>query len=141
MKTSSLTDLEGWTFVETIIVIGIILVLTSSVGLMAFKYLDQAKTASTRSQIETYVLAINSYYLDCRKIPEESQGLEALWTDPGTPGWNGPYLSRAIQRDPWGNWYEYQVPGPAGLPFEIVSRGADGQAGGTEHGTDISSAH
>lgn len=132
--------LGAWTFVETLIVIGIVLVLTSSVGLMAFRYLDQSKTASARSQIETYALAINAYFLDCKKLPEAANGLQALFEDPGVKGWMGPYISKPVQVDPWGNDYEYSVPGPSNLPYEIVSRGADGSPGGEGNDADISSA-
>ena len=132
--------LPGWTFVETLIVIGIVLVLTTSVGLMAFRYLGQAKTASAQSQIETYGLALNAFFLDCKKLPEQSQGLDALWADPGVKGWHGPYLSKKVQTDPWGNPYTYSVPGPSGLPYVITSLGADAEVGGDGDDADISSA-
>ena len=34
---------EGWTFIETLIVIAIVLILTASVGFSAVKYIDKAK--------------------------------------------------------------------------------------------------
>lgn len=134
--------LGGWTFVETLIVIGIVLILTGSVGFMAFKYLDQAKTASARSQIETLALALNAYYFDCRSIPPQEVGLGALWAKPaGVEGWNGPYVAKAIPKDPWGNDYRLRVPGPNGLPYEVVSLGADNAEGGSGPNADISSAY
>ena len=72
----------GWTFIETIVVIGIILILTSSVGFMAFRYLEKAKVVSARSQIETLALALDAYYLDCGRYPTAEQGLSALWEKP-----------------------------------------------------------
>jgi len=136
-----LGQLRGWTFVETLIVIGIILILTASVGFMAFKYLDQAKQASARSQIETLGLAMNAYYFDCKKLPPQEGGLEALWTKPsGVDGWNGPYIAKAIPKDPWGAAYVFKIPGPNGLPFEILSLGADQASGGSGQDADISSA-
>lgn len=133
--------LRGWTFVETLIVIGIILILTASVGFMAFKYLDQAKQASARSQIETLALAVNAFYFDCRKLPTVDQGLQALWTKPsGLEGWNGPYLAKPVPKDPWGADYQFKVPGPNGLPFEVISLGADQAPGGSGQDADLSSA-
>jgi general secretion pathway protein G len=122
----------GWTFMETLIVIGIVLVLTSMVGLMAFRFIDQAKQATAKSQIEVYGLALEAYYMDCRSYPDQSEGLAALWKKPSAApaSWNGPYLSKAVSADPWGNSYGYRVPGPNGLPFQIVSLGADGAEGG-----------
>lgn len=133
--------LRGWTFVETLIVIGIILILTSSVGIMAFKYVDQAKEATARSQVETLALALSAYYIDCRSYPDPEGGLSALWERPaGIEGWNGPYIAKAMPKDPWGHDYVLAVPGPNGLPFEILSLGADGVEGGTGTNADISSA-
>ena len=40
----------GWTFIETIIVIAIIMILTSSVGFMAFRYLDKAKNRNSEER-------------------------------------------------------------------------------------------
>ena len=133
--------LRGWTFIETLIVIGIVLILTSAVGFMAFKYLDQAKQATAKSQIETLALALNAYYFDCKKLPATEQGLSVLWTKPaGVDGWNGPYVAKAIPKDPWGGDYQLKVPGPNGLPFEIISLGADHAPGGTGQDADLSSA-
>ena len=138
------TDREGgWTFIETIVVIGIILILTSSVGFMAFRYLEKAKVVSARSQIETLALALDAYYLDCGRYPTAEQGLSALWekpsTDPVPSGWDGPYINKKIPADPWGGSYEYSVPGEGNLPFGIRSLGADGREGGEGNDADVAS--
>jgi len=133
----------GWTFIETIVVIGIILILTSSVGFMAFRYLEKAKTVSARSQIETFALALDAYYLDCGRYPSAEQGLSALWEkpvlEPAPAAWNGPYLNKKIPADPWGGSYEYTAPGQNGLPFGIRSLGADGREGGEGNDADVAS--
>ena len=98
--------LRGWTFVETLVVIGIILILTSAVGFMAFKYIDQAKQATAKSQVETLALALSSYYIDCKQYPDPQTGLAALWEEPsGAELWNGPYVAKAIPKDPWNHDY------------------------------------
>jgi len=125
-----LRRLGGWTFIETIIVIGIIIILTSAVGFMAIKYIDQAKVATARSQIETLALALSSYYIDCKQYPDPQTGLNALWEKPaGADGWNGPYIVKAVPKDPWNHDYVLKIPGPNGLPFEIVSLGPQGVEG------------
>lgn len=131
----------GWTFIETIIVIGIVLILTSSVGFMAFRYLDKAKTVTAKNDIQNFSLALSTYYLDCKSFPAEDQGLAALWEKPssGADGWAGPYVTKKPGSDPWGNAYEYTVPGPNGLPFGIRSFGADGMEGGEGKDADVSS--
>jgi len=131
---------EGWTFIETLIVMGIILILTSSVGFMAVKYLDKAKTVSAKSQIETFALALDSYFLDCGSYPTADQGLRVLWEKPDAQAdgtWNGPYLSKQVPKDPWGNDFQYIVPGQNGLPYGIRSLGKDGAEGGTGNEADV----
>ena len=52
--------------------------------------------------------------------------------------WRGPYLRRAVPLDPWGKPYLYRYPGdtnPNG--FDLLSYGADGQAGGDGENADI----
>ena len=134
---------EGWTFMETLIVIAIVLILTSIVGFTGIQYLDRSRTAAARSQVDSFLLALESYYIDCGRYPTEEQGLEALWRKPSiepvSPNWSGPYIYRRTPDDPWGNQYEYNIPGPEGLPFSIRSFGADGREGGEGKNADINS--
>ena len=134
-------DDGGWTFIETLVTIAIIMILTATVGFLAIRYLERAKTAAARSQLETFVLAITTYYLDCGTYPSAEQGLDALWQKPsggaGVDGWSGPYLMKPVPDDPWGNAYEYSVPGESGLPFGIRCLGADGAPGGESTAADI----
>jgi len=134
---------EGWTVIETLIVIAIVLILTSIVGFTGIQYLDRARTAAARSQIDSFSLALESYYIDCGRYPTEEQGLEALWKKPSiepiSPNWMGPYIYRKTPDDPWSNPYEYKVPGAEGLPFSIRSLGADGREGGEGKNADVNS--
>ncbi len=133
----------GWTFIETLIVMAIVLVLTVSVGFSAAKQLDKAKVVSAQSQISTFCLALDSYYLDNGFYPSETQGLEALWEKPsGSPfpkNWNGPYVSKKITEDPWGNKFIYRTGDRKGLPFTVISFGKNGIEGGEGYDRDISS--
>jgi general secretion pathway protein G len=134
---------KGFTFIETIVTISIILILSAAVGFSAIKYIERARFASCRNQIETFRLALQSYYLDSFQYPSEGQGLKALWEKPSIPPvpgkWEGPYVDRLIPLDPWGNNYVYKNPGENDLPFSIISYGADGKAGGEGANADINS--
>jgi general secretion pathway protein G len=134
---------DGWTFMETLIVIAIVLILTSTVGYMAIQYLDRARIAAARSQIDSFSLALESYYIDCGRYPTSEQGLESLWkkptVEPSGDNWTGPYIYKKVPNDPWGNPYEYTIPGAEGLPFSIRSLGADGREGGEGKDADITS--
>jgi general secretion pathway protein G len=137
----SLKGEEGWTFLETLIAIAVIVTLTGTVGVVGLRFLSEAKRLAARSQIESYALALNAYAMDCGTVPTEGQGLEALWKrpvlEPVPDGWDGPYVSGEIVPDPWGQPYHYDVPGPEGLRFAVVSFGADGRPGGRDDAADV----
>ena len=132
---------EGFTFIETIVAISIILILSAAVGFSAIKYVEKARIAACRNQIETFRLALHSYLLDSGQYPTEAQGLRALWEKPVLapvpPLWDGPYTDRVIPKDPWGNEYRYKNPGDKNLPFTIVSYGAEGKEKGEGANADI----
>ena len=132
---------EGFTFIETIVSISIILILSAAVGFSAIRYVDRARTAACRNQIETFRLALQAYFLDCGQYPTEVQGLGALWEQPTVAPipsrWSGPYIDRQIPLDPWGNNFNYSNPGERNLPFSIMSFGADGKTGGESTNADI----
>ena len=135
--------IRGWTFVETLIVIAIVLILTGTVGFVAFRYIGRANVVAARSQIESFSMALQAYQLDNGHFPSEQQGLDALFSRPsGEPvpnNWSGPYVARPIPNDPWGNAYVFRNPGPDGLPFGISSLGADGLEGGDGDDADVQS--
>lgn len=134
---------DGWTFMETLIVIAIIAILAATVGFTAIKSLEKARRASTLTQIDSFTAALEAYYIDCGFYPTEEQGLSALRTKPTSPpvsdSWAGPYVLKNIPRDPWGNEYEYTSPAEDGSDYGIRSFGADGKIGGDGKNADIKS--
>lgn len=134
---------EGWTFMETLIVIAIVLILTATVGFMAVNSLEKARVAAAKTQIESLSTALEAYYIDCGNYPTAEQGLSALRkkpeTNPSPNNWSGPYLYKDVPADPWGFEYEYLTPAPDGNPYGIRSFGADGSEGGDGKNSDITS--
>lgn len=132
---------EGFSYVETLVCIMVMLLLTVIVGVASLKLIDRAKEAKCHKEIEAFTLALEEYYSDCGILPSAEQGLEALWKKPvlyPVPSqWKGPYLDSEVPLDPWGNEYHYKVPGPNGLPYEIFSYGSDGKSGGEGSSQDI----
>jgi general secretion pathway protein G len=131
----------GFTFMETIIVISIILILSAGVGFSAIKFIERSRLAACKNQIESFRLSLQSYFLDCGVYPTQTQGLAALWEkpilEPVPAGWDGPYTDRQLPKDPWGTEYRYKNPGDKNLPFTIISWGADGREGGDGQNADI----
>lgn len=140
---------EGFTFIETIAVLAVIAVMAAGTTISAGKIISKARTVSARNEIAQYSGALQSYFLDCGRFPTTDQGLEALWNKPELypvpENWKGPYVDRKPSKDPWGSDYIYYtgdsafVPDevPEGLPFVLLSYGADGQEGGEGEAEDV----
>lgn len=142
----------GFTLIEILVVITVIAILAGLVTPMVFRNVGDAKVAAARAQIETFGLALDTYYLHNDAYPTTEQGLQALVTSPVVPpftrsavpssprNWRGPYLKKGIPPDPWGNPYQYLSPGTANpASYDLLSYGRDGKPGGTGDDADLSS--
>ena len=134
-------EADGFSYVETLVCIMVMMILTVVVGVASLRLIDKAKTAKCYKEIETFKTALEEYYSECGTLPSTQQGLSALWEKPylyPVPAkWNGPYLDSEVPLDPWGNEYQYRVPGPNNLSYEIFSYGSDGEKGGEGKNEDI----
>ncbi len=117
----------GFTFIETLIVLAIILILSASIGLSGVKYIEKARHSAAVSEIAMYSNALYTYYLDCGVFPTKTQGLKALWVKPVfhpiPHNWQGPYINKEPGLDPWGREYIYSDDNDMGLPFSLMSTG------------------
>lgn len=140
---------EGFTFIETIVVLAIIAILAAGTTVSAEKLLSRARRVAAANQISQYCAGLQSYFLDCGRFPTAEQGLQALWNKPTLfpvpENWNGPYIDKEPSKDPWGSDYRYYTAGsafmprevPEGLPFVLLSLGADGEEGGEGEKEDV----
>jgi general secretion pathway protein G len=131
---------SGYTLLELLVVLGIIVTLTALVAPQVIRYLGVAKADSAKVQLLNLQSGLELYYLDTGAYPTNDQGLLALIVDPaGVPGWKGPYLKRKEGvNDPWGNQYIYKHPGEHGA-FDLSTLGRDGAQGGTGEDADVTS--
>jgi general secretion pathway protein G len=91
-------------------------------------------------QIERLGTVLDTFRLDIGRYPTTQEGLQALVTRPsGLEHWDGPYLNKAVPKDPWDRPYVYRSPGEGGRPYDIYSLGADGAPGGQDQNRDITS--
>jgi general secretion pathway protein G len=129
----------GFTLVEMLVVIAIIGLIMGLIGPRVLNYLSESKVKAARIQLQSFVTALDLYYLDAGRYPSSSEGLSALVKQtPGVAAWNGPYLKGGnVPNDPWNHAYIYRSPGEHG-PYDIVSYGSDGQEGGSGVAADIS---
>ncbi len=128
----------GFTLVELLIVLAILVLLASLVGPRVIGYLGSSKIKAAKVQIEGIEAALQLYRIDNNGYPTTSEGLAALVKRPANaPNWNGPYLARRkVPLDPWNRPYNYRSPGQNG-DFDIFSLGADNQKGGDGEKADI----
>lgn len=120
--------------------IEIILVVVLIGGIVAFAATrilgggDRAKVNLAKAQVQTLAEKVQQFEQDTGRLPGS---LDDLVKAPGdAAGWLGPYAKASELNDPWNHPYTYTMPGE-GKPFDLVSLGADGQAGGDSVDADI----
>jgi len=131
---------SGFTLLEIMVVILIIGLLGTIVTPYVLDNLDTAKTEKAKADIHNLELALDQYKLDNDNYPSTDQGIESLVKKPSAspePRNYRPsgYIKR-LQRDPWGNEYQYLQPGEHGV-FDLYSLGKDNQSGGEGLDADI----
>jgi general secretion pathway protein G len=131
----------GFTLLEMLVVLVIIGLVAGLVGPRLFSKVDSSKVQTAGVQIKLLRGALETMRMDVGNYPSADVGLAMLTTAPSDPAqrarWKGPYLDEGVPLDPWGNPYQYRVPGEDGRPFAIVSLGADGKPGGEGIDADI----
>jgi general secretion pathway protein G len=127
----------GFSLIELLIVMVIMGLLAALVGPRMFGKVGKSKQKAALAQMSLFETALDTYRLDVGKYPSTEQGLQALRTKPSdVEKWDGPYLPKAVPKDPWGNPYVYQRNDDGEV--EIISLGANGTEGGEGEDKDIS---
>ena len=128
---------RGFTLLELLVVMVIIGLLAGLVGPRYFAQVGKSQTKAARAQIESLEQALEQYRIDVGHFPTGADGLAALTAAPvGEMGWAGPYLKKAVPKDPWGRPFIYEEPG-IHAEVDISSYGKDGRAGGTGDDVDV----
>src|SRR5271165_6937999 len=103
-----------------------------------FRRPDSSRRLLAKEQIKAYLTALGSYKLDTGVYPTTEQGLQALRVKPkNVNNWQGPYVQKDIDMDPWQHPYVYKYPGDHGDDPDIICYGGDGQPGGEGLNADI----
>jgi general secretion pathway protein G len=139
MQLSSAAQ-RGFTLIELMVVLVIIGVLAALIVPNVLDRADEARTTAARTDVNNLMQALKLYRLDNQRFPTTEQGLQALIAKPSTEpvpsNWK-PYLEK-LPNDPWGRPYQYLNPGVKG-EVDVMSFGADGQAGGEGKNADVGS--
>ena len=130
---------SGFTLVELLVVMVILVLLAGVIGPRVIGYLGASRSKTAKVQIEGIVTALELFHIDVGRYPTTPEGLVALVTPTGSaPGWRGPYFSKnAVPLDPWGRAYLYEAPGKKGQ-FDLYTFGRDGKEGGADEDADTS---
>lgn len=136
----ALARARGFTLIELMVVIVILGLLATVVVINVLPSQDRAMAEKARADVALLEQALDSYRLDNLVYPRTDQGLQALVQPPAGLARperyrKGGYVRR-LPADPWGNAYQYRMPGQRGS-FDVFSFGADGVEGGEGENADI----
>jgi general secretion pathway protein G len=114
---------EGFTLLEVLLVLMILIILTSTVSFSVIRAQKTANQRAAQAQMGLFKTMLDAYYVDCGMYPTTDQGLLALRSPPdGLGKWMGPYADADIPPDPWQMPYQYQSDGNE---YQIWSTGPD----------------
>jgi general secretion pathway protein G len=115
----------GFTLMEMMIVVAIIVVLAGIGGVIYTRSMDDAKRGAAKVQAKVIAEAAIQYQLRYGEYPPNLDALVQQTTDG-----NRPYLEPTALLDPWQHPYQYQVPGThhasSGYP-DVWAQGPNGE--------------
>jgi general secretion pathway protein G len=140
MKTRSLQKRSaGFTLLEIMVVVIIIGVLAATIIPQFMGTTHDAKVSAAKADVSQLENALERFNLHMDRYPTMDEGLKVLVEAPAGEDkkWRGPYI-KLLRPDPWGNQYQYRVPGMHHTTtFDVWSRGAAGQDGGEGPNADV----
>jgi general secretion pathway protein G len=125
----------GFSILELLLVLVILSILAGIVGVRFVGQSGKAKVRAAETQLVNFESALQAYEIGNGQFPTTQQGLDALYEAPaGVDSWDGPYLTKRVEADPWGKPWQYRSPGTRNKDYDLYSFGPDGQERG---GDDI----
>lgn len=130
---------SGFTLIEVMVVVAILGILATIVMTNVVGKDEQARVTAAKTGLAQISNALEMYKLDNHKYPSTDEGLEALVQKAASAKTfpQGGYIKGGLPKDPWGNPFQYIVPGSNGRPYDVYSWGSDGAEGGEGDNADI----
>jgi len=95
----------GFTLMEVLVVMAIIVILAGIGGVIYMRYLEDARRDRAKIDVQALTGACQNYSV---KYGEYPASLEQLLSPPDGAA---PYIERTLLFDPWNRPYQYQYPG------------------------------
>ena len=107
---------RGFTIIELLIVIGIILAIGGLVLVNVVGASEKADKSLALAQIQAFDRALEQFKVEMKRYPSEEEGLVVLWNseeledEDDSSKWGGPYLKEGNPNYIWGSEWIYRNP-------------------------------
>ena len=128
MRTRSRNRRSGFTLLELLLVMAILVVLASLAGFSVLNMRSNALARTAFIQIEMLESNCKAYKLQVGVFPNTLDDLHVQPAGMTRITWGGPYLEDPVPLDPWQRPYTYTAD-DMNERVTITSNGPDGQAG------------
>jgi general secretion pathway protein G len=125
----------GFTLIEVMIVLAIVLALGTIVGLAVLKQKKKADVQLTQTDMTRLEAGLKWFYFEYNRYPTDEEGLAVLWSsetlDPelDESGWES-QLEKPLAKDRWGfEWMYQQERDDDPSKYALWSVGPDGEDG------------
>ncbi len=124
----------GFTLMELLIVIVILLALGGLAVVSLIDVKDKAEADITRVQLQNIERALKDFRFYMGRYPTEEEGLNVLWskenleTEEDEANWRQ-FIEKPIREDKWGTPWNYRAESEYGLDYDLWSNGPDREEG------------
>ena len=132
----------GFTLIEIILVVMIIMTLAAVIGPRLVGKSKKAKVNTTKIQMSALKTTLQAFEVNCDRFPTTSEGLKALLTRPSSipeSRWEDKYVD-SMPLDAWRKEFKYTCPSAHGMDYDLVSAGSDDQFGTKDDITNYAEA-
>jgi general secretion pathway protein G len=114
---------RGFSLIEIMVVVTLMAILVGIGTVVVMGRLEEGKISTARTQAFEIAKALDLYKLQTGNYPTMSEGLQVLTHPP-----RGKPLMLEIPKDPWGQEYNYAIPGTRNSKsFDVWSNGPGGE--------------
>ncbi|MBL0926110.1 MAG: type II secretion system major pseudopilin GspG [Phycisphaerales bacterium] len=140
MPTRSIQRVRlGFTLIEVMIAIAIVVVLVGIVAVNVMGRKKEADTGTAKIALARMSQALDEFKLVFDRYPSDDEGLTVLWdksklrvdNDQAADKWRK-FVTQPSPNDPWGRPWNYRAQSEHGNEYDLWSVGPDGQDGNAD---------